>query len=419
MIFSLENGLQGYYLSDARGNRLLVGPASIVSFRTKPIGKDVEIVNARSCFDCHDNGMIEKKDQIRDRLLASQRFSRDELEILLEMYVDNDTLSEYYTQDRETFLSALKDLNATNETAAGRLASLRAPASVGGGEIVTYLADMHFHALDFEQLARDFHMDIETFKERARRLGDPTLTVVVGDWISRLETGGKIQRSEVEKYYGDILERISDLRPFRYDHDAGYEVVKHEPEVYDEGAYEEEVEKAVKKVVKKEEEPYEPAVKEPVEYDPPSYEPDHDRLKLAIYVDRNEYYVNDLLTFEIEASDRCELQMFYVEESKNIEELPPQLLGPAFLEPGEKRRIPYEGSGLQIRFDEPGAGETMLAFCRKGGLEDYGMSAEGALDYAKKHFQPLTRGIAIEAADKVAEDDGASATNHVTFNVLK
>lgn len=248
-------------------------------------------------------------------------------------------------------------------------------------------------------------------------MGDPTLTVVVSDWISRLDAGGKIQRSEIEKYYGDILERISDLRPFRYD--GGYEQVKYDAAEYDEGAYEEEVEKAVKEVVKKEEEPYEPAVKEPVDYDPPQYEPKADRLTLALHVPKTEVYVNDLLEFTVKANKKCELQIVYVEESKNIEELPGQILGPRFLEAGEERRIPYEGSGLQIRFDEPGKGETMLAFCREGGLGDYGMTAEGALDYAKKHFQPLTRGIAIEAATKVAEDEGQSATNHVTFNVLK
>ena len=241
--------------------------------------------------------------------------------------------------------------------------------------------------------------------------------MVVSDWISRLDAGGKIQRSEIEKYYGDILERISDLRPFRYA--GGYKAVKHEAAVYDEGAYEEEVEKAVKKAVKKEEEPYEPAVKEPVDYDPPEYEPKADRLTLALHVPKTEVYVNDLLEFTVKANKKCELQIFYVEESKNIEELPGQILGPRFLEAGEERRIPYEGSGLQIRLDEPGKGETMLAFCREGGLGDYGMTAEGALDYAKKHFQPLTRGIAIEAATKVAEDEGQSATNHVTFNVLK
>lgn len=411
MIFSLRNGLQGYYLSTNLGERLLVGPASIVSFRQKPIGKGVEVVNARSCFDCHANGMIDKRDEVREALMASTRFSRDELEVLLEMYVDNDTLDEYYDKDRQTFLRTLAELNATSLTAGGRLTSLEAPMSVGGGEIVTYLADMHFHALDMKQLARDFYMDEEEFRQNARRMGDPTLTVVVGDWISRLDAGGKIQRPEVEKYYGVILERISDLRPFRPEENAS---VKKEPEQHAPGELEEKVVAAVEKVVEKEEETKAPAVTEPVE---PEKEAPKDKLTLAIHVDRNEYRVDDLLEFTIKASHRCELQMFYVEESKNIEELPVQIMGPAFLEPGEVRKIPHEGSGLRIRFDEPGSGETMLAFCRVGGLGDKKMTAEGALEYAKSHFQPLTRGIAIEAAERVSDDGGLSATNHVTFDV--
>ncbi|MGY3439202.1 MULTISPECIES: c-type cytochrome [unclassified Marinovum] len=417
MIFSLRNGMQGYYLSTNLGERLLVGPASIVSFRTKPIGKGVEIVNARSCFDCHDNGMIEKKDEMRDAMLSSQRFSRDELEVLLEMYVENDELSEYYSKDRATFLSAMRQMNATDMTAGGEVASLRAPMSAGGAELVTYMADTHFHALEMPQLARDFYLDEDEFRTRARRMGDPTLTFIVGDWISRLDAGGKIQRSEVEKYYGDILERITDLRAYRAK-GSSYEAVKHEPVYVAPEVYEEKVEKAVEVYVAKEE-VYEPAVKEPVDYAPPSYEPDHDKLTLAIHVDRNQYYVNDLLEFEIEVNKRCELQVFYVEESKNIEEMPPQLLGPTFMEAGERRKIPYDGSDLQIRFDTPGSGETMLAFCRSGGLGDKKMSAEGAKDYAKSHFQPLTRGISIESAKIVAEDDGQSATNHVTFDVYK
>ncbi|MDO6728615.1 cytochrome c [Marinovum sp. 2_MG-2023] len=417
MIFSLPNGLQGYYLSTNLGERLLVGPASIVSFRTKPIGKGVEVVNARSCFDCHDNGMINKKDEVRDALMSSQRFSRDELEVLLELYVENDELDEYYAQDRASFLSALAELNATSMTAGGQMASLRAPNSVGGGEIVTYLADMHFHALDVRQLARDFYLDEDTFRVRARQMGDPTLTVVVGDWLSRLDAGGKIQRSEVEKYYADILERMTDLRPYRPA--ESYAEVKHEPEEYAEGALEKEVEKAVEEVVEKEDVVYKPAVTEPVKYAPPAEEAKKDKLTLAIHVDQNDYYIDDLLEFTIEASHKCELQMFYVEESKNIEELPGALLGPQFLEAGEKRKIPYEGSGLRIRFDEPGKGETMLAYCRMGGLGDQKMTAEGALDYAKSRFQPLTRGIAIEAAERVQEDGGQSATNHVTFEVFE
>lgn len=411
MIFSLPNGLQGYYLSTNKGDRLLVGPASIVSFRTKPIGKGVEIENARSCFDCHANGMIAKRDQMRDVLMSSQRYSREQLDILLEIYVDNDRLSEIYKTDSETFLTALSKLNATDLSPTGRPTSLAAPMSVGGGEIFTYLADQHFHSIDLAGLAREFHMDIDTLRARAGRLGDPRLTVVLSDWLARLDGGAKVHRSEVETYYADLLPRLTDLRPYRYD--GGYVVAKVEP-----GQYEAKVEQAVEYTVTKQEAAYVPAETAPLTYDPAPQMP-ADRLTLALSVPRTKVHVNDLLTFDVSANKRCELQIFYVEESKNIEELPQVILGPKFLEPGEVRRIPYLGSGLQIRFDTPGKGETMLAFCREGGLGDQRMDATAALEYSRSRSQPLTRGISIEAASKVAADNGASATNHVTFNVLK
>ena len=411
MIFSLPNGLQGYYLSESNGDRLLVGPASIVSFRTKPIGKGVEIENARSCFDCHANGMIAKRDQMRDLLMSSQRYSREELDVLLEIYVDNEELSEIYKADSQAFLKSLSLLNATELSPTGRLTSLAAPSSAGGGEIFTYLADLHFNSIDLNGLAREFHMDVDMLRSRARSLGDPRLTVVLADWISRMDGGAKVHRSELETYYSELLPRLTDLRPYRLN--GGYVV-----SAAASADYEVKVEKALGEKVAKYEAPYMAAVTAPLDYDP-APQMSVDRLKLALSVPETNVYVNDLLQFDISANKRCELQMFYIEASKSIEELPQAILGPRFLEAGEVRRIPYTGSDLRIRFDTPGTGETMLAFCREGGLDGHRMDQQTAVDYAKERSLPLTRGIAIEAADKVAQDSGASATNHVTFNVSR
>lgn len=414
MIFSLPNGLQGYYLSTAHGDRLTVGPASIVSFRTKPIGKGVEIENARSCFDCHENGTIAKSDQMRELLENSARYSRDDLDMLLEMYIDNDRLDDLYRRDSAAFLNALSVLNATEISPTGELTSLSAPKDVGGGEIVTYLADMHFHTMTAAQLAREFQMEEETFRERARRLGgDPQLMLVVQDWLARADAGVKIHRSEMETVYPELLGRLSDLKAYRPTLDSY---------VPDNAAtatasYEATVTAAIATKAEQPVDSYVPAETTPSSYTPPAA-PAPDRLQLGLNVPKTVVYVNDLLEFDVTANKRCELQIFYVEESKNIEELPQAILGPQFLEAGETRRIPYAGSGLQIRFDEPGANETMFAFCREGGLGDQRMTAVAALDYAKSRYQPLTRGITIEAATRVEKDEGASAANHVTFNVL-
>jgi mono/diheme cytochrome c family protein len=407
MIFSLPNGLQGYYLSTNKGERLLVGPTSIVSFRNKPIGKGVEIENARSCFDCHANGMIAKRDQMRDLIKSSQRFSRNESETLLDMYVDNDRLAKVFRDDSDAFLTSLAQINATEVSPTGRLTSLSAPLSSGGGEIVTYLADIHFDAIDLNSLAREFHLDAPTLRDRVRNLGDPQLSLILSDWISRLDAGAKLQRSEVEAYYADLLPRLTELRPYR--RNVGYTMASSTN-------YEAEFDAAVETLAKKEEIVFAPAITVPLATKLATALPSN-RLQLALSVPQTAVRVNDLLVFDIQANKRCELQVFYVEGGEGIEELPQKLLGPKYLEPGETRRIPFPGSGLRLRFDTAGTGETMLAFCREGGLGDARMDSASVLDYARSRSQPLVRGIAIEAATKVENDAGNSATNFVTFNV--
>jgi hypothetical protein len=140
-------------------------------------------------------------------------------------------------------------------------------------------------------------------------------------------------------------------------------------------------------------------------------------LTLSLSVPQVQTRVGDLLAFDVSASRRCELQILYVEEGNTVEELPQSVLGAPFLEAGEVRRIPDPKSGLQLRFNTPGKGETMLAFCREGGLGDQRIDAAEAIAKAKARSRPLTKGIAIEAATRVEESAGASALNAVTFNV--
>ncbi len=409
MIFSLPNGLQGYYLSTNKGERLLVGPASIVSFRTKAIGKGVEIENARSCFDCHANGLIAKSDQMRDIIKASKRFSPEESDILADFYIDNEQLSEIYKQDSNVFLTALSRLNATERSPTGRLTSLAAPISAGGGEIFTYLADQHFDSLDLNGLAREFQMNTDTLRTRLEGLRDPQLTTVLSDWISRLDAGAKLHRSELDTYYSELLPRLTNLRTMT-------SVDRFQVTQQKSGSYETSADAAIVQSATRFEGKFSANETADLSYEIGPTFP-NDRLTLALTVPQTNVRVNDLLTFEIVASKTCELQVFYVEESKSIEELPQEILGPNFLEAGETRQIPYAASGLQLRFDTVGTGETMLAFCREGGLRGKRMTSQEVLEFAHTRAQPLTRGISIEAASRVQNDNGSSATNHVTFNV--
>jgi hypothetical protein len=220
-----------------------------------------------------------------------------------------------------------------------------------------------------------------------------------------------LHRSEIELYYTEILPRLTELQTLQTG--TGYDVSTAAAAGYDDR-----ISSVIDQLVSKDSDSIviAPAVTAPMTSGLVP-EMSADRLQLSISVPETNVHVNDLLVFDISANKRCELQVFYVEGSSGIEEMPQDLLGPAYLDAGEVRRIPFPGSGFRLRFDSPGINDTMLAFCREGGLGDARMSATSAVEYARSRSQPLLRGIAIEAVEKVSVDNGDSATSFVTFNV--
>ena len=105
MIFNLPNGLQGYYLSTAAGNRLDAGPTEIV---TDKFAEDKVVRNALSCLRCHDQGMKSFKDVVRpsvEALPGNLGFSRREV---MELYPKQEELSELLRSDGARFLTALE-----------------------------------------------------------------------------------------------------------------------------------------------------------------------------------------------------------------------------------------------------------------------------------------------------------------------
>jgi mono/diheme cytochrome c family protein len=403
MIFSLANGMQGYYLSTHEGERLTVGPTSIVSFRTKPIGKGVEIVNARSCFDCHANGIIAKRDQMRQFIEASSSFGLTQREALLDMYRPQAEVDVSYRADAQRFTAALKELQATEPSPDGRPVSMRAPDSTGGGEIVTYLADLYFENLTEEDIAREFFMDTETLRQRVKGIADPSLRQVADTWMQRAEMGLFVTRAEMEEHWGEMLPRLTRMSALEG---------RTEPAAHPAG----DLAAAVSQSVTYSQQAFVPADNTHLAVPVQTYTAG-EGLTLSLSVPQVQTRVGDLLAFDVSASRRCELQILYVEEGNTVEELPQSVLGAPFLEAGEVRRIPDPKSGLQLRFNTPGKGETMLAFCREGGLGDQRIDAAEAIAKAKARSRPLTKGIAIEAATRVEESAGASALNAVTFNV--
>ncbi len=70
IIFHLPNGMLAYMLTNDIGVRIDVGPIEIVSDPRQP---DKTVVNGVSCMSCHFGGFIQKKDEIRNHVLANKK----------------------------------------------------------------------------------------------------------------------------------------------------------------------------------------------------------------------------------------------------------------------------------------------------------------------------------------------------------
>ena len=107
MIFRLPNGLQGYYVSDARGQRLDAAPTDIV---VDKFAADKTVRNGLGCMRCHDQGIKEFVDTVRpavEALPGSPGFDR---RAVLDLYPPKERLDDRVKGDRATFQAAMTAL---------------------------------------------------------------------------------------------------------------------------------------------------------------------------------------------------------------------------------------------------------------------------------------------------------------------
>ncbi len=109
LIFSLPNGLQGYMLIDAKGQRIDKAPPIV----NDPHRPDKLVVNGLSCMSCHAKGMIEKDDQIRAAVLGSPNgYSAEVLTAVKSLYPEKVEFDKLLAQDKERFAKAVQATGA-------------------------------------------------------------------------------------------------------------------------------------------------------------------------------------------------------------------------------------------------------------------------------------------------------------------
>ena len=104
IIFNLPNGLQAYYLVDARGSRLDVAPTSIVS---NPAASDPAVRNGLSCIGCHTQGMKTVEDEVRAVVDQAANPPFDKVRAL-DLYVEKTVMDELVEEDTQRYRDALE-----------------------------------------------------------------------------------------------------------------------------------------------------------------------------------------------------------------------------------------------------------------------------------------------------------------------
>ena len=107
IVFNLPNGLQAYYISDEKGNRIDKAPTDIVS---NPAASDPAVRNGLSCIGCHTQGMKTFKDVMRATIELTENPTYNKTQAL-RLYVGQDKMDKFLEQDTEKYRQAL--VNAT------------------------------------------------------------------------------------------------------------------------------------------------------------------------------------------------------------------------------------------------------------------------------------------------------------------
>ncbi len=109
IVFNLPNGLQAYYISDDKGNRIEKAPTDIVS---NPAASDPAVRNGLSCIGCHTQGMKTFEDVMRTTIELTENPTYDKTQAL-RLYVGQDKMDKFLEQDTEKYRQALVKATGT------------------------------------------------------------------------------------------------------------------------------------------------------------------------------------------------------------------------------------------------------------------------------------------------------------------
>lgn len=183
IIFNLPNGLQGYMLVNAKGERIDKGPTDIVSDPKRP---DRAVENGLSCMSCHSHGINPKTDQIRAHVQANaSAFPKEERETILKLYPPAEEFRELIRQDTARFEKAAAETGA----------------KVGATEPIMALAAQFEAPLELRRAAAEVGLAPADF------LANLDESPAIGRAIGALKLpGGAVQRQTFVRIFPEIVD---------------------------------------------------------------------------------------------------------------------------------------------------------------------------------------------------------------------
>ena len=183
--FNLDNGLMAYFLADADGRRRDKAERSLVQ---DPLARDGAVENGLSCMNCHQtDGVLARTDEMRSLILQTGS-SAQQIEDVLTLYPENETLQAFFSQDQNRYRSARSALGA---------------ASVATDTFHT-IDRTHQGVLDLDAVAAILGVEPARFE----RAIDASPQVFPAEVAALRSPGGGVQRDAFEAAFGRVLEGL-------------------------------------------------------------------------------------------------------------------------------------------------------------------------------------------------------------------
>jgi hypothetical protein len=193
-IFSLPNGLQAYYLNTAKGVRLDKGPTEIVLDDSQ---LDRAVTNGISCFGCHNQGIRQATDDIRNHVLNDRIFSKEVRDQVEALYPPPAEFKALLDEDGSRFRNAMVRAGLDPEL----------DSQTVGVESINFLSKAYEKAIDLRIAAAEYGLVADAFAKGLADAGGESVLLK-----RRLEQG-VLPREILEAEFKELIVKVSDNDP--------------------------------------------------------------------------------------------------------------------------------------------------------------------------------------------------------------